>query len=79
MSSVFMPLDDDSAGGHYVTSGAVLVGLGSVALIIALVLTLFLKIEMRFIDNQGMALIGLGFIGLGVWMILHGRSYREKP
>jgi hypothetical protein len=64
--------DDESAAGHYVTSGTTLVGLGSLASTLAFVLTLVFRVELYFIDGRAMGLLGLGFVALGIWMIRHG-------
>jgi hypothetical protein len=65
--------DLDDAGGHYVTAGTTLVGLGAVAIAAAAVLAMVLRVDLRFIDGQTMAVIGGGFVGVGGWMIAYGR------
>ena len=65
--------DDNDAGGHYVTTGTTLVALGSVAIVVATVLALVLHVDLRFIDAQTMAAIGVGFGVVGGWMLIHGR------
>ena len=67
------PAPEESAGGHYVTAGAAIAGLGTVGLVLAMAVRLTTDVELGFIDARTMAAICLLFIGLGSWMMLSGR------
>ena len=71
------PHDDEGAGGHYISSGAALVGLGTFGLVTALVSTLILKIDGQVIDGGAMALTSVGFTTIGAWMISQGRALQR--
>ena len=64
---------DDGAGGHYVTSGATLVALGALALLVSIAIRVN-GVELHFIDSRTMALFSAGFIAVGAWMVRHGRK-----
>ena len=66
--------EEESAGGHYVTAGAALIGLGAVGLLVAIMGTLVWHVELRFIDGRAMGLTSFGFIALGGWMVRRGRE-----
>ena len=66
--------DDNDAGGNYVPSGVALIALGALAVVAAFILTILLRLELRFIDSRTMGFIGLGFIAVGSFMVRHGKS-----
>jgi len=68
----------DGAGGHYVTAGVTLVGLGAFALV-ATVLVKLLGLPLHFIAPRSMALFSAGFIAVGAWMVGHGRTKDPAP
>ena len=68
---------DDGAGGHYVTSGATLVALGALGLVLSILIRVN-GVELHFIDARAMALFSAGFIAVGAWMVRHGRT-ADRP
>ena len=69
--------DPESAGGHYLTSGAAITSLGAFGLVIALISTLILKIDVEVIDGRGMALTSVGLIAVGGWLIGQGKALQR--
>jgi len=67
---------EESAGGHAVTAGSVLIGMGFVGILGAWVFHGLLGIEMGFISAEGMRNIGLINLGLGIWMVVTG--FRDR-
>lgn len=68
----------DGAGGHYITTGVTLVGLGAFALVAAVLIKLF-GLQLHFIAPRSMALFSAGFIAVGAWMVRHGRATEGGP
>ena len=72
MTNLVKQNDENNDGGHYATSGFVLMGLGAFALILAAALGLLFRLDLRFLDSRAMASIGLGFLAVGTWMSRRG-------
>lgn len=66
--------DPDDVGGHYVTAGVAIAGLGSFGMVVALLLHTSFDVQLGFINTRAMALVCLLFIVLGVWMIRSGQN-----
>jgi hypothetical protein len=66
--------EPEDVGGHYVTAGVAIAGLGSFGMLVAMLLHSSFDIEMGFINTRAMALVCLLFIVLGAWMIRSGRD-----
>ncbi len=65
--------DRDEPGGHYVTSGTAVLGVGVVGLATALV-AILAELPQGFIDRPTMIGLSLAFLGIGVWMRQIGRT-----
>jgi hypothetical protein len=61
----------DDAGGHHVTSGVTLTGLGVFALLTSILIEL-LGVELLFIEPRTMGVFSSVFIVVGASMIWHG-------
>ncbi|MEM1031242.1 MAG: hypothetical protein AAF928_05395 [Myxococcota bacterium] len=68
---------DEGPGGHYVTAGGALIGLGALGLIVAVLSTLVFRVDLRFLDGRDMAMTSFGLLTLGGWMVHHGRTNLE--
>jgi hypothetical protein len=71
--------DEEGAGGHYISSGVALAGLGLLGLVFALTSTLILKTDPQLIDGRAMALTSFGLVSVGAWMIRHGKVPPGEP
>jgi len=74
-------VDDDTqndAGGHYITTGVTLVGLGAFALVVSVLIKLF-GLQLHFIAPRSMAVFSAGFVAVGAWMVRHGRAAEGVP
>ena len=78
-----MPLrpeeDEDNAGGHYVTAGVAIAGLGVFGMLIATIIHTTVKVDLGFINVRAMAMVCTLFIALGTWMIRSGNRQRSEP
>jgi hypothetical protein len=63
----------DDAGGHHVTSGVTLTGLGVFAILTSILIEL-LDVELLFIEPQTMGLFSSVFIVVGASMIWQGKA-----
>lgn len=71
--------DDEGAGGHYVSSGVALAGLGLFGFVIALISTVILKTDPQLIDGRAMALTSFALVLVGAWMIHYGKALPAEP
>ena len=71
--------DEENAGGHYVTAGVAIAGLGAFGMLIATIIHTTVKVELGFINVRAMAMVCTLFITLGVWMIRSGRRQSSEP
>ena len=70
--------DVDDWGGHYLTSGAAVLGLGVVGLVAATGAALA-QLPLGFIDRPSMVVASLGFVTIGAWMRHTGRKALGAP
>ena len=61
------------------TSGSLLAGLGTLAIVMSLFLVFVWRVELRFIDERAMGFLGVLFVALGTWMVIHGRRLDNPP
>lgn len=66
----------ETAGGHAVTAGAVLIGMSVVGIAGSYLLGTVLGLELGFISALDMCIIGLANLALGLYLVLTGRRDR---
>ena len=64
---------DEEAGGHSVTAGLALIGLGALGIAVAFLIQ-FLELDFKFIEVPALAISAGIFITIGAFMVRAGRE-----
>lgn len=76
MHTTMHSTEAEDFGGHYLTAGAAVSGMGGVGLLAALFATLA-PLPLGFIDRPAMVVTSMGLVAIGTWMRRTGRKARD--
>lgn len=73
MHTTMHSTEAENFGGHYLTSGAAVLGMGGIGLLASLFATLA-PLPLGFIDRPAMVVTSIGLVAIGIWMRRTGRK-----